>query len=183
MHVKSFESTTPLMDESTFIHETAVVIGDVELGVDVSIWPLAVVRGDIHRIKIGSRSNIQDGSIVHVTHASDFNPGGYPVSIGEDVTVGHNVTLHGCTIGNQCLVGMGAIVMDGAVIQDQVIIGAGSLVPPGKVLESGYLYVGSPVKKARPINEKEAQFLTYSPQNYVRLKNKYLLEQTLSLPE
>ncbi|WP_288355793.1 gamma carbonic anhydrase family protein [uncultured Cycloclasticus sp.] len=178
MHVKSFDSKTPRIEDSTFIHDTAVVIGDVELAADVSIWPLAVVRGDIHSIKIGRRSNIQDGSVIHVTHASDFNPGGYPVVIGEDVTVGHKVTLHGCTIGNRCLIGMGAIVMDGAIVNDQVIIGAGSIVPPGKVLESGYLYIGSPVKKARPINEKEAQFLTYSPQNYARLKNKYLNEAT-----
>jgi len=176
MPVKSFDSKTPVMHSSTFIHESAIVIGDVELAEDVSIWPLAVVRGDIHSIKIGARSNIQDGSVLHVTHASDFNPGGYPLTIGEDVTVGHNVTLHGCTIHNRCLIGMGAIVMDGVVVNDGVMIGAGSLVPPGKILESGFLYVGSPVKKARPINDKEAQFLNYSPQNYVRLKNKYLLE-------
>ncbi|PHS72945.1 MAG: gamma carbonic anhydrase family protein [Cycloclasticus sp.] len=176
MHVKSFDSKTPSIAKSAYIHDTAVVIGDVKLSEDVSIWPLAVVRGDIHSIKIGARSNVQDGSVLHVTHASDYNPGGYPLIIGDDVTVGHNVTLHGCTIGNRCLLGMGAIVMDGAVVNDNVMIGAGSLVPPGKVLESGYLYVGSPVKKARLINEKEVQFLTYSPQNYVRLKNKYMAE-------
>jgi len=177
MHVKSFDSKTPSVHETVFIHETAVVIGDVALAEDVSIWPLAIVRGDIHRIQIGARSNVQDGSVLHVTHASDFNPGGYPLTIGTDVTVGHNVTLHGCTIGNHCLIGMGAIVMDGAVVNDGVMIGAGSLVPPGKVLESGYLYVGSPVKKTRPVNEKEAQFLSYSPKNYVRLKNKYLADR------
>jgi len=177
MPAKSFDDKTPSLSPSTFIHPTAVVIGDVELASDVSIWPLAVVRGDIHSIKIGARSNVQDGSVLHVTHASDFNPGGYPLIIGEDVTVGHNVTLHGCSIGNKCLIGMGAIVMDGAIVNDKVMIGAGSLVPPGKILESGYLYVGSPVKKARPINEKEEAFLNYSPQNYVRLKNKYLAEQ------
>ncbi len=177
MPAKSFDGQTPSISSSTFIHPTAVVIGNVELAADVSIWPLAVVRGDIHHIKIGQRSNIQDGSVLHVTHASDFNPNGYPLIIGDDVTVGHNVTLHGCKIGNNCLIGMGAIVMDGAIVNDNVMIGAGSLVPPGKVLDSGYLYVGSPVKKARRINEKEARFLSYSPQNYVRLKNKYLAEQ------
>jgi len=177
MHVKSFDGQTPSIHESAFIHETAVVIGDVTLAEDTSIWPLAIVRGDIHHIKIGARSNVQDGSVLHVTHASDFNPGGFPLIIGSDVTVGHNVTLHGCTIGNHCLIGMGAIVMDGAVVNDGVMIGAGSLVPPGKTLESGFLYIGSPVKKARPINHKEKQFLNYSPQNYVRLKNKYLLEK------
>lgn len=177
MNVAPFDSKTPSILESSFIHETAVVIGDVELGEDVSIWPLAVVRGDIHSIKIGARSNVQDGSVLHVTHASDYNPRGFPLVIGEDVTVGHNVTLHGCTIGNHCLIGMGAIVMDGAMVKDNVMIAAGSLVPPGKTLDSGYLYVGSPIKKARKINEKEAQFLTYSPQSYVRLKNKYLAEK------
>lgn len=178
MHVKSFDSQTPLLHESTYVHETAVVIGDVTLAADVSVWPLAVIRGDIHCIKIGARSNVQDGSVLHVTHASDFNLGGYPLTIGDDVTVGHNVTLHGCTIGNHCLIGMGAIVMDGAVVNDNVMIGAGSLVPPGKVLESGYLYVGSPVKKARLINDNEANFLAYSPQRYVQLKNKYLAEKS-----
>ncbi|OUR83509.1 gamma carbonic anhydrase family protein [Cycloclasticus sp. 46_120_T64] len=177
MPAKPFDSNTPSLSSSSFIHPSAVVIGDVELAADVSIWPLAVVRGDIHSIKIGARSNVQDGSVLHVTHASDFNPGGYPLIIGEDVTVGHNVTLHGCSIGNKCLIGMGAIVMDGAIVNDEVMIGAGSLVPPGKILESGYLYVGSPVKKARAINEKEQRFLSYSPQNYVRLKNRYLAEQ------
>ena len=173
MTIKTFENLVPQVAESAYVDESAMVIGDVTLGEDVSIWPMAVVRGDIHSIRIGERSNIQDGSVVHVTHASDFNPGGYPVVIGHDVVVGHKVTLHGCTIGNHCLIGMGAIVMDGAVVEDRVIIGAGALVPPGKTLESGHLYVGAPVRKARPINESEAKFLDYSPQNYVRLKNRY----------
>lgn len=177
MHVKSFDSKTPSLHSSTYIHETAVVIGDVDLAADVSVWPFVSIRGDIHSIKIGARSNIQDGSVLHVTHASTFNPGGYPLTIGEDVTVGHKVTLHGCTIGNHCLIGMGSIVMDGVVVNDNVIVGAGSLVPPGKILESGYLYVGSPVKKVRPINEQEAQFIQYSPQRYRQLKDKYLAEQ------
>jgi len=177
MYVKSFENHTPSIGNRSFIHETAVVIGNVNLGTDVSIWPLTVIRGDIHSISIGERSNIQDGSVLHVTHASDFNPGGYPLNIGNDVTVGHRVTLHGCTIGNFCLIGMGAIVMDGAIVADKVIIGAGSLVPPGRQLESGFLYVGSPVKKIRPINQQEEKFLIYSAQNYVRLKNNYLKQQ------
>jgi carbonic anhydrase/acetyltransferase-like protein (isoleucine patch superfamily) len=173
-HITSTSHQPSKVSSSAFIHKTAVVIGDVRLAEDVSVWPLAVILGDIHSINIGARSNIQDGSVLHVTHASAFNPNGYPLSIGCDVTVGHNVTLHGCTIGNHCLIGMGAIVMDGAIVNDGVMIGAGSLVPPGKVLESGYLYVGSPVKKARLINDKEEKFLEYSPQNYVRLKDKYL---------
>ena len=175
MHIQSFDSKTPSVHASAFVHETAVVIGDVTLAADASIWPQTVVRGDIHRITIGQRTNVQDGSVLHVTHASDFNPGGFPLCIGDEVTVGHRVTLHGCSIANRCLIGMGSIVMDGAVVNEQVIIGAGSLVPPGKILDSGYLYVGSPVKKIRPINEQETQFLAYSAQNYVRLKNSYLI--------
>ncbi|OQX49344.1 MAG: gamma carbonic anhydrase family protein, partial [Candidatus Sedimenticola endophacoides] len=122
----------PKIAEEAWVDPSAVVIGDVEIGPGASIWPLTVVRGDIHRIRIGAGSNIQDGSVVHVTHDSRFNPGGFPVCIGERVTVGHKVMLHGCTIGDYCLIGMGAIVMDGARIGARVILAAGSLVPPGK---------------------------------------------------
>ena len=117
------------------------------------------------RIRIGQRSSIQDGSVLHITHAGPFNPDGFPLSIGDEVTVGHKVLLHGCSIGNRVLVGMGSIVMDGAVIEDEVILGAGSLVPPGKVLESGFLYVGSPAKKARPLSDKERGFFAYTAGN------------------
>ena len=176
MHLKPFDNKTPNVGNDVFIHETSVVIGDVSLGNDVSIWPLVVIRGDIHFISIGDRTNIQDGSILHVTHASDFNPGGFPLTIGNDVTVGHKVTLHGCTIGNHCLIGMGSIIMDGAIINDRVFVGAGSIVPPNRELESGYLYVGSPVKRIRLINDQEEKCLSYSAKNYVRLKNKYIQE-------
>jgi len=175
MHIKSFDSKIPSVHSSAFVHETAVVIGDVTLAADASIWPQTVVRGDIHRITIGQRTNVQDGSVLHVTHASDFNPNGFPLTVGDEVTVGHRVILHGCSIANRCLIGMGSIVMDGAIVNERVIIGAGSLVPPGKILDSGYLYAGSPVKKIRPINEQEVQFLAYSAKNYVRLKNNYLI--------
>lgn len=174
MLVNQFLQKQPSFGSNTFIHSSAVLIGDVTLGDDVSVWPLTVIRGDMHAIRIGQRSNIQDGSVLHITHASTFNPDGYPLTIGREVTVGHKVTLHGCTIGDNCLIGMGSIVMDGAIIEDRVIVGAGSLVPPGKLLESGFLYVGSPVKKARPINEKENDFLSYSAENYVKLKDQHL---------
>ncbi|PCI20129.1 MAG: gamma carbonic anhydrase family protein [Piscirickettsiaceae bacterium] len=177
MHVKSFDGHSPSYNNSVYIDDTAVVIGDVNLGDDVSVWPLTVIRGDIHTITIGDRSNIQDGSVLHVTHASSFNPNGFPLTIGSDVTIGHKVTLHGCTIGNHCLIGMGSIIMDGAVVNDRVLVGAGSIVPPGRELESGYLYVGSPVKRVRLINDQEDAFLGYSAKNYVRLKNKYINEE------
>ncbi|WXL26144.1 gamma carbonic anhydrase family protein [Ectopseudomonas mendocina] len=176
MSIRSYKQCTPQLGERVFVDATAVVLGDVEIGDDSSVWPLTVIRGDMHRIRIGQRSSIQDGSVLHITHAGPFNPDGYPLIIGDDVTVGHKVVLHGCTLGSRILVGMGSIVMDGAVVEDEVIIGAGSLVPPGKRLESGYLYVGSPVKQARPLTEKERSFFTYSAGNYVRLKDQHLEE-------
>jgi carbonic anhydrase/acetyltransferase-like protein (isoleucine patch superfamily) len=174
--IRTYQEFTPQLGERVFVDASAVVLGDVQIGSDSSVWPLVVIRGDMHRIRIGERSSIQDGSVLHITHAGPFNPDGYPLIIGDEVTVGHNVTLHGCTLGNRILVGMGSIIMDGAVVQDEVVIGAGSLVPPGKVLESGFLYVGSPVKQARALTEKERNFFSYSAANYVRLKDQHLLE-------
>jgi len=172
--IRTYNSSTPRLGERAFVDASAVVIGDVEIGEDSSVWPLSVIRGDMHRIRIGARTSIQDGSVLHITHAGPFNPDGFPLIIGDEVTVGHKVTLHGCTLGSRILVGMGSIVMDGAVVQDEVIIGAGSLVPPGKVLESGFLYVGSPVKQARPLSDKERSFFAYTAGNYVKLKDQHL---------
>lgn len=174
--VRSFEGQTPKLGERVFIDGRAVVIGDVELGEDCSVWPCAVIRGDMHRIRIGKRVSIQDNSTLHITHAGPFNAEGYPLTIGDDVTIGHGATLHGCTLGNRILIGIGATVLDGAVIEDEVVIAAGTLVPPGKHLESGYMYLGSPCKQARPLTDKERQFFTYSAQNYTRLKDQYLSE-------
>jgi carbonic anhydrase/acetyltransferase-like protein (isoleucine patch superfamily) len=173
MPIRSFEQLTPHIHPTAYVDETALVIGDVEIGQDSSIWPMSVVRGDIQSIRIGARTSIQDGTIIHVTHDSRFCPGGQPTVIGNDVTVGHKVILHACTIENFCLIGMGAIIMDKAVVQSRVTIGAGSVVPPGKVLESGFLYVGSPIRPVRPLTERELEFLEYSAQNYRRLKDRY----------
>lgn len=173
-HLRTHKGNTPKIGARSWVDPSAVVIGDVILGDDCSVWPLTVIRGDMHKIRIGARCSIQDGTVVHITHASDYNPGGWPTSLGDDVTVGHKALLHGCTIGSRVLVGMGAIIMDGAVVEDEVIIAAGSLVPPGKTLESGYLYVGSPCRQARPLSEQERSFFTYTAANYVRLKNEYL---------
>ncbi|MDN4502329.1 gamma carbonic anhydrase family protein [Alteromonadaceae bacterium BrNp21-10] len=177
MTLKTYKNITPTLGKNCYVDSSAVLVGDIHLADDVSIWPLVAARGDVNIIRIGQRTNVQDGSILHVTRKSPSNPDGYPLLIGDDVTVGHKVMLHGCTLGNRILVGMGAIVMDGAVVMDDVIIGAGSLVPPNKVLDSGYLYVGSPVKKARALNEQEVAFLAQSAQNYILLKNEYLQEQ------
>lgn len=176
MAIRTYQGMTPQLGERVFVDESAVVIGDVQLGADSSVWPLTVIRGDMHRIRIGVRTSVQDGSVLHITHAGPFNPDGYPLIIGDEVTIGHKVTLHGCTLGNRILVGMGSIVMDGAVVEDEVIIGAGALVPPGKVLKSGYLYVGSPVKQARALSDKERAFFSYSAGNYVKLKDLHLAE-------
>lgn len=174
MAIRAFEEHQPAIGKGVFVDETAVVIGNVDIGEDSSIWPMAVIRGDIHQIRIGKRSSIQDASVVHVTHDGPFNPGGFPCHIGNDVTVGHKVMLHGCTIHDRVLIGMGATVMDGAVVESEVILGAGSLVPPGKTLQSGFLYVGSPAKQARPLNEQERSFFTYTANKYRELKDRYL---------
>ncbi|OZG73266.1 gamma carbonic anhydrase family protein [Hahella sp. CCB-MM4] len=176
MSIRPFQGHHPKFGQHVMIDPSAVVIGDVELGDDVSVWPMTVVRGDMHRIRVGARTSIQDGSVLHITHAGPYNPAGFPLHIGDDVTIGHKALLHGCTVGNRVLVGMGAIIMDGAVVEDDVVIAAGCLVPPGKVLESGYLYVGSPARQARPLSEKEMSYFTYTAANYVKLKNQHLDE-------
>jgi carbonic anhydrase/acetyltransferase-like protein (isoleucine patch superfamily) len=177
--IRSFNGITPQLGERVFVDDSATVIGDVVLGDDVSVWPGAIIRGDMHYIRVGHRSNVQDNAVLHITHASEnFSPEGFPLNIGEDVTIGHAAVLHGCTVGNRVLVGIGAIVNDGAVIEDEVILGAGALVPPGKHLASGYVYVGNPVKQLRPLSYDERNFLPYSPQNYIKLKDQYLQEKT-----
>ncbi len=172
--LRSFQGMTPVVGERVLIDPTAVVLGDVELGDDVSVWPQVAVRGDMHRIRVGARTSIQDGSVLHITHAGPFNPDGWPLTIGEDVTIGHAAVLHGCTVGNRVLVGMGAIIMDGAVVEDDVVIAAGALVTPGKVLRSGYLYAGSPARELRELSDKERDFFCYSAQNYVKLKEQHI---------
>ncbi len=170
MALRPFNGVSPRVGENVFVDSSAVVIGDVTLAANVSIWPAVVIRGDVNSITVGEETNIQDGAVLHVTHRSTSNPEGYPLKIGKGVTVGHKVVLHGCTIGDLCLIGIGAIVMDGAVIEDLVMVGAGALVPPGKRLESGYLYVGSPVRPSRPLKDEEIAYLSYSKDGYVRLK-------------
>ncbi|MEL0634550.1 gamma carbonic anhydrase family protein [Pseudoalteromonas carrageenovora] len=176
MAIRSYKGVTPSFNSSVYVDESSVLVGDIQLGDNSSVWPLVAARGDVNYIRIGERSNIQDGSVLHLSRATKSNPDGYPLIIGDDVTVGHKVMLHGCVLGNRILVGMGAIVMDNVTVEDNVIIGGGSLVPPNKRLESGYLYVGSPVKQARPLTEQELAFLKISADNYVQLKDEYLAE-------
>ncbi|MEQ1559294.1 MAG: gamma carbonic anhydrase family protein [Methyloglobulus sp.] len=174
MSIRKFNNTLPKIGNSVYIDDSAVVIGDVTIGDNVSIWPTTVIRGDVESITIGDDTNVQDGSVLHVTHYGKFTDRGYPLAIGKGVTIGHRAIVHACTIGDYCLIGMGAIIMDGAVIEDYVMLGAGALVPAGKRLESGHLYVGSPAKAVRALKDSEREFLEYSSRHYVELKNKYL---------
>ncbi|MEH6589322.1 MAG: gamma carbonic anhydrase family protein [Halioglobus sp.] len=172
--IRPFGAHTPILGKQVFIDPTAVVLGNVELGDDTSVWPLVVIRGDMHEIRIGARTSVQDGSVLHITHAGPYNSDGWPLHIGSDVTIGHNATLHGCTIGNRVLVGMGAIVMDGAVVEHDVVIAAGALVTPGKTLRTGFLYAGSPAREKRALTDKEMDYFRYSANNYVKLKNQHI---------
>ena len=172
--IRTFEDKKPTLGKETYIDPNATVIGDVTLGDDTSVWPMAVIRADVNYINIGNACSIQDGAILHVTHDGPYTPGGKPLILGQGITVGHQAVLHACTIDNYCLIGMGALVLDGAHIKEFVMLGAGSLVTPGKVLESGHLYLGNPARKVRKLSDKELEQLEYSAQHYVRLKNRYL---------
>lgn len=174
MGIRSHAGHRPNIANDVYIDPDSVVIGDVEIGAQSSVWPMTVIRGDIHYIRIGRRTSVQDGSVLHVTHAGPYNPDGFPLVIGDDVTIGHKVMLHGCTIGNRILIGMSATIMDGAVVNDEVIIAAGTLVPPGKVLESGFLYMGNPVRQARPLTDREMRFFDYTASRYADLAAIYL---------
>lgn len=174
MNIRPFRHIYPTLGARVYVDPAAVVIGRVSLGDDVSIWPGAVLRGDVNDISIGARTNIQDGSILHVTSPSKDLPQGIPLRIGEDVTVGHGVILHACTIGNFCLVGMGAVVLDGAVLEDYVFVGAGAVVTPRKRLATGGLYLGNPARRARDLTDIELEELRESAAQYSALKNEYL---------
>jgi carbonic anhydrase/acetyltransferase-like protein (isoleucine patch superfamily) len=179
-NIREFNKKKPIIHKDVFIDPSAVVTGDVELQDDASIWPHTSIRGDLLKITIGKGSNIQDGSVLHTTHISKYNPKGATLTVGDNVTVGHAVTLHGCTIGNQCLIGMNSCIMDEVIIEDNVLVAAGSLVTPGKILKSGYLYRGSPAKQIRELTEEELSFFTYSAKHYILLKNQHISELSLN---
>ncbi|KFC93864.1 family 3 carbonic anhydrase [Leminorella grimontii ATCC 33999 = DSM 5078] len=165
---------SPKIGERVMLDESSVIIGQVELADDVGIWPMVTIRGDVNYIRIGARTNIQDGSILHVASEMEHSPSGFPLIIGEEVTVGHGAILHGCQIGNRTLIGMGSRVLNGAIIEDNVMLGAGSLVGPGKRLESGFLYLGNPAKKVRPLTEEEMAYFATSAKHYVKLKDNHM---------
>lgn len=175
--LQPFLEHIPQLAENAWVHASAQIIGNVHIGRDSSIWCGTVIRGDVHHIRIGDRSNIQDNSVLHVSHPSLADPGGAPLSIANDVTVGHGCILHGCQIGHACMIGMGSIVMDKAFIEPEVLLGAGSLVPEGKVLNSGHLYLGRPAKLVRRLTGDEIAYLYYSAQHYMRLAAHYRLAE------
>ncbi|HQS58003.1 MAG: gamma carbonic anhydrase family protein [Gallionellales bacterium 35-53-114] len=174
MTIRSFKTSFPKIDARAYVDDSAAVIGDVHVGEDASIWPMCSIRGDVNRICIGARSNIQDGSVIHVTHRYSGLPEGHATLIGNDVTVGHKVILHGCTVEDLCLIGMGSVVLDGAVIRSKVLLGAGSLVPEGRELEGGFLWLGRPAKKVRELTDDELRWFAYSAGHYVKLKDDYM---------
>ena len=175
MNLRPYLDKSPILGERCYVDPAASVIGDVVLGEDVSIWPGTVVRGDVNFIRIGARTNIQDGTVVHVSHDGPHAKlGGFATVIGEDVTIGHKAIVHACRIEDAVLIGMGAIVLDGAVIKKHGFVGAGALIAPGKVVGEGELWLGNPAKKVRMLSDAEIEALYYSAQHYVRLKNQYL---------
>lgn len=173
MNVRNFEDKSPRIAGSAYVDPAAVVIGDVVIGADSSIWPGTVLRGDEHAIHIGERSNLQDGTVVHVTHDGPYTPGGLPTVIGSRVTVGHRAVIHACTIEDDCLIGMNAVILDGAVVRSDTIVAAGSVVGPGKELEGGYLWLGVPARRVRPLTRQEQASLRYSADHYVQLQRRH----------
>ncbi len=172
--LRGYRGVMPKLGRRVYLDPAATVIGDVELDDDVSIWLGAVLRGDVERIRIGARSNVQDGAIVHVTHDGPYTPGGFPCVVGADVTIGHGAILHACTIGDGCLIGMHATVLDGAVVEPHAFVGAGALIAPGKVVGEGELWVGNPARCVRQLGDREIETLLYSARHYVELKDEYL---------
>lgn len=175
MHQRPYLDHVPVLGERVYIDPAASVIGDVVLGDDVSIWPGTIVRGDVNFIRIGARTNIQDGSVVHVSHDGPHaKRGGFATVIGSDVTIGHKAIVHACRIEDAVLIGMGAIVLDGAIVRRHGFIGAGALVAPGKEVGERELWLGNPARKVRMLSDAEVDALFYSAQHYVRLKDQYL---------
>ena len=175
MTLRPYLDQFPRLGERVYVDPAASVIGDVELADDVSVWPGCVVRGDVNFIRVGARTNIQDGTVIHVSHDGPHAKlGGFATVIGEDVTIGHKAIVHACRIGDAALIGMGAIVLDGAVVESHGFVGAGAVVPPGKTVGRGELWLGNPARKVRVLSEADIKGLYYSAQHYVRLKNRYL---------
>lgn len=176
--LRPFLDKHPSLGQRVYIDPACTVIGEVKLGDDVSVWPGTVIRGDVNHIRIGARTNVQDGTVIHVSHDSPYNKGGYPTLVGEGVTIGHGCIIHACSIGDYCLIGMGACILDGAVIEANAFIAAGAVIGPGKRVRSGELWAGNPARLMRQLSEKDIEGLRYSADHYVRLKDQYLASAT-----
>lgn len=174
MNVRSYRNQLPRLGARVYVDPAAVLIGDVELGDDVSLWPCTVVRGDVNFIRIGARTNVQDGAVLHVTHDGPYSPGGFPLTIGADVTVGHSAILHACTVEDACLIGMHATVLDGAIVRKHGFVAAGAVIAPGKVVGEAELWMGNPARCVRKLDAAQIEALYYSAKHYVKLKDEYL---------
>ncbi|HET6604321.1 MAG TPA: gamma carbonic anhydrase family protein [Xanthomonadaceae bacterium] len=176
MHtLRPYLDRSPRLGTRVYVDPAATVIGDVELGDDVSVWPGTVIRGDVNHIRIGARTNVQDGTVIHVTHEGPYTrPGGYPTIIGADVTIGHSAVVHACELGDAVLIGMHATLLDGVVVEKHGFVGAGAMVPPGKRVGSGELWLGNPARRVRRLTDAEVEALYYSAGHYVKLKDRYL---------
>lgn len=173
-HLRAFGNASPRLGARVYVDPAGSVIGDVELDDDASVWPGAVLRGDVERIRIGARTNVQDTAVLHVTHDGPYTAGGFPCIVGSDVTIGHGAVVHACTIEDGCLIGMHATVLDGARVKRHALVGAGALIAPGKVVGEGELWVGSPARCVRRLSDTEIEALRYSARHYVELKDQYL---------
>jgi len=168
--IRPYKGTWPKLGERVFVDASAQVIGDVELGDHASVWMNAVIRGDVHAIRIGAYSNVQDNCVVHVFKAT------HPTVVGDHVTVGHSVTLHGCTIGSHCLIGMGATILNDARIGEESIVAAGTLVPERMEVPPGSLVMGLPARVRRPVTDEEREGIRRYASNYFEYKESYLAE-------
>jgi carbonic anhydrase/acetyltransferase-like protein (isoleucine patch superfamily) len=173
LNIRAFESTSPQIAEGVWVDASAILIGDVHISSLSSIWPLVVIRADVQQIRIGTATNVQDGCVLHVSHDSEYLPGGSSLTLGDGVTIGHKAILHGCEIANACFIGMGCTILDGAVLEPYTLLGAGSLVASGKHLPGGYLWLGSPARRVRRLTEKERAYIDYSADHYVRLAKRH----------
>ena len=172
-NIRPFLEHKPQIDSTAYIDSSAIVIGRVSVAEDASLWPCVVARGDVERIEIGRATNVQDGTVLHVTHDGPYSPGGRALLIGEGTTIGHQALLHACTVGDYCLIGMGAIVMDKVVVEDECMIAAGAVVPPGKRVSSRTLWRGNPARPVRELSQEEVRQLHYSAEHYVRIKDQH----------
>lgn len=173
LHLRPHLGVAPTLGERVYVDPQACVIGRVTIGDDASVWPMAVMRGDVHWIHVGTRTSVQDGAVLHVTHDGPYAPGGLPLEVGADVTIGHRAVLHGCTVGDRCLIGIGAIILDGAVVESEVVIAAGTVVPPRKRLTARTIWVGNPARPLRALTAAELAQFVYLATHYVHIKDGY----------